>query len=135
MLRKLFSLVLTAIFLLAVGSSTVAHNGRIYIPNEIEPTGDEHPWGGENNLGGVPSLNKTDDGSSESDLFIDSGILTRLFGSVSFYGIPIRVHITLFSIDESTGHDKGDGNDSTTPPPPPPPQPPTTDGSSGSGDK
>lgn len=104
MLRKLISLVMTAVFLLVVCGVAVAHNGQAYIPNDLEPTdtGDEHPWGGENQLTG-PSL--TQGSLTDQQSIFDSGRLIRVFGGMSFYGVPVLIYITTFSTDEIDAKD------------------------------
>lgn len=102
MWRKFILLALTAVFLLAVGSPSLAHNGEIYIPTEFEPTGDEHPWGGENQSSDDPPF-------INPDMAGDFGRIIKLFGGISIYGLPIYIHISAFSTTEIDIKSSGQG--------------------------
>lgn len=46
MWRKIISLTAMVIFFVSMTVPVSGHNGVIVIPNQFDPSGDEHPWGG-----------------------------------------------------------------------------------------
>ncbi|MEZ5357379.1 MAG: hypothetical protein R3F48_01020 [Candidatus Zixiibacteriota bacterium] len=46
MWRKLISVTAIIVFLVSMSAQVSGHNGVIVIPNQFEPGGEEHPWGG-----------------------------------------------------------------------------------------
>lgn len=108
MWSKLLMFTVAAIFLAAVGTGVMAHDGRIsniiLEPDEV----DEHPWGGENELTDGPQLVP----SSATNPFIDD--LNFLFIRITIKHYWLSVKHTFGDLLDSGQIDNGTVNGSQT---------------------